>query len=626
MFDESPPGSLTQRFQALCTAGVEGPLTDGELLDRFLEPGNDHRDAAFRALMNRHGGMVFRVCFQALRDRHAAEDAFQATFLVLARRASSIRRRESLGSWLFGVAARASAKLRTEQARRGRLERRYARITGKPPLAPNSSDGSWSEIHTAIDRLPEKYRLPIVLCYFVGLTHEQAASQLRWPVGTVKIRLTRAREQLRRQLARNAPCAAVLSGGLESVEPASAPQSLVSSTADVALGIGAGIRHSEAASDVVIRITKGVSRDMFINKLGKTAIVSLCLASVGLGGLAVAQHAASKAPLPRADPAVATGGGPASQSVLKVAGATAFNADAIARIRPQFDCRVDKVLVQLGAIVKKGDPLLELFSTDLAAAKNDYEVATSQWRRDKKFLDLRASQKGLVSDHTVMECENAELRSRLQMKVAREKLLLIGLNEAEIEKIPREEGAEKARSVFSSPASGLVIERSAVPGNFYDAKDTLLVIAQDDPLWVTASIPAGTIDTVALGRKLSVHFPMSDLTLGARIETIGSEVDPATQTVKIRASIPNPDHRLKAGMFVGVQLDAVARSEPPKRTSVEPQPPPLGSVEDRLNALEQKLDRLLAERVDHASNARFLERLIELERKVDQILQSGKHR
>src|SRR5262249_37603779 len=173
-------------------------------LEWFLRDRDACGETAFAALVERHGPMVLRVCKEALSDPHSAEDALQATFLVLARQAGTIRKRTSVSSWLFGVARRAAARFRMEEARRRRYESRSAersaalKAARQEPADPDPNP----ELHREIERLPEKERLPILLCYFEGLSHEQAASRLRWPVGTVKTRLTRARERLRSRLER----------------------------------------------------------------------------------------------------------------------------------------------------------------------------------------------------------------------------------------------------------------------------------------------------------------------------------------------------------------------------------------------------------------------------------------
>jgi RNA polymerase sigma factor (sigma-70 family) len=184
-----------REIQTLFGAGSAAGLTDGQLLERFADRRGEGSEAAFSALMQRHGPMVLRVCREALRDTHAAEDAFQATFLVLARRAGAIRKTESVGPWLYGVALRVASCARASEARRRARDRRGARMDAAYNDDLDRRDDG-PAIHEEIGRLPEKYRAAVVLCYLEGLTHEQAARQLGWPVGTVRTRLSWAREKL----------------------------------------------------------------------------------------------------------------------------------------------------------------------------------------------------------------------------------------------------------------------------------------------------------------------------------------------------------------------------------------------------------------------------------------------
>jgi len=175
---------------------------DEQLLDRFLNQDDGGSEAAFRAIVVRHGPMVLGVCRHVLNQVQDAEDAFQATFLVLARKAGSIRDRRVLARWLYEVAYRIAMRARTNRVRRCAHERQ-----GGEMVATVSVDNqSWSELrpvlHDEINRLPEKYRLPVILCYLEGKTNEEVAEQLRWPVGTVKGRLSRARDLLRSRLTR----------------------------------------------------------------------------------------------------------------------------------------------------------------------------------------------------------------------------------------------------------------------------------------------------------------------------------------------------------------------------------------------------------------------------------------
>src|SRR6266702_3674595 len=173
--------------------------SDGALIERFIQ----HRDeAAIAELVHRHGPMVWTVCRQILPEPHDAEDAFQATFLVLVRKARSIKRRDSLKSWLYGVAYRIAIRARSAGSRRRSLERQ-----GVPmDTLRAASEVDWQHVgpvlHDELLRLPEKYRLPLLLCCFDSKTHEQAAAELSWPVGTVKTRLLRAKEMLLARLDR----------------------------------------------------------------------------------------------------------------------------------------------------------------------------------------------------------------------------------------------------------------------------------------------------------------------------------------------------------------------------------------------------------------------------------------
>jgi RNA polymerase sigma factor (sigma-70 family) len=175
--------------------------TDRELLGHYV----DQQDSvAFRDLVSRHGSAVHRVCRGVLKDIHEAEDAFQATFLVLARRAPEIRDPDALGGWLRGVAYRVAIRARRRSVRRRELEKARAEMSREEPAAsPAEPDGELRAlVCDELTRLPEDYRRPIVLCYLDGLTHQEAARRLGWPVGTVKVRLVRGRRMLRQRLNR----------------------------------------------------------------------------------------------------------------------------------------------------------------------------------------------------------------------------------------------------------------------------------------------------------------------------------------------------------------------------------------------------------------------------------------
>ncbi|WP_406698711.1 sigma-70 family RNA polymerase sigma factor [Singulisphaera sp. Ch08] len=201
---ESTDGLVLKHLQTLYSVGAIGGLSDGQLGDRVVNRRDEAAEAAFTILADRHGPMVLRVCRQMLSDRHEAEDAFQATFLVLASKAHSIRNRDSVAGWLHGVARRVALRAKADAARRRIKERRAALLAmAKSPMDDDGSPSeSWPELHEEIARLPERYREPIVLCYLEGLTTEAASQRLGCPQGTILSRLSRARERLRMSLTR----------------------------------------------------------------------------------------------------------------------------------------------------------------------------------------------------------------------------------------------------------------------------------------------------------------------------------------------------------------------------------------------------------------------------------------
>jgi RNA polymerase sigma factor (sigma-70 family) len=208
-------GPVLRQLEVLFRSGTVAGMGDGQLLECFAVRRDAQGEIAFAALVARHGPMVLGTCRQLLGDSGDADDAFQAAFLTLARKAGSIRQPDRLGAWLHGVAVRKARKLKQQRQRRRRHERR--RPVGPGESSPMGSQAEHREesaaLHEELARLPEKYRTPVVLCYLEGHTHETAAMVLGWPVGTVRGRLARAREQLRQRLARRGVVPAVMAVG-----------------------------------------------------------------------------------------------------------------------------------------------------------------------------------------------------------------------------------------------------------------------------------------------------------------------------------------------------------------------------------------------------------------------------
>jgi RNA polymerase sigma factor (sigma-70 family) len=308
------PGVVAQlRRWAEDAAGREAG--DGLLLRRFLE---SRDDAAFAGLLCRHGPMVFGVCRRVLQDPDAAEDVFQATFLVLLRRAGSIRRCESLGSWLHGVAYRLAQRARADATRRRRHETR----AGARRVASRPDDPGWQDISSVLDeelnRLPEIYRLPLVLCYLQGRTLAEAARQLSWKGGTLAGRLARARHLLGVRLARRGVS---LGAGLGAAlgEPwllAAVPRRVFVSTARLAALLN-GPEAGVGLSAQIDSLAEGMVRAMFLKRV--TAVVAgvLVCACLAVGAAGLARHALPEAPTaqapPRAEATPKTDAGPSGR-------------------------------------------------------------------------------------------------------------------------------------------------------------------------------------------------------------------------------------------------------------------------------------------------------------------------
>jgi RNA polymerase sigma factor (sigma-70 family) len=625
MFKGSVARLRFRQLEDLFHTGIAGDLSDSELLDRFLRCRDQVGEAAFTALVERHGPMVFRVCKQALNDHHSAQDAVQATFLVLARHAGAIRRRPSVSSWLFGVARRASARIRMEKARRQRYELRSLERSSALISAPQEfpDPDPYPELHAEIQRLPEKYREPIVLCYFVGLTHEQAATRLRWPLGTVKIRLSRARERLRSRLERRgrAPQILLPASPLQPGNVAALPENLVNTISRAASqsatkGIAGGL-----VSAKVVKVTQGVLQSMLFDKLKIAVVVLSGLSLLGFGALVAARQVTGKRASGQArDTAIDERND--SPYTLKLVGSTDYDPATVTVVRTPLDCRVDKVFVDLGSTVKTGDPLLELFSFDLAEAKSNYEAATSQWARDKKALDYKTplAMANSIPRKELIEVENDEAQSRLKMKLAKDKLLVYGLTDKEIENAKKEDGVEKAKMILRSRGYGVVVQRSVVPGNYYASGDLLMTIATLDHLWVRGSVSELDAEKVKLGQKLTVIFPVSNQKIDAVVNYIDKAIDADSRSAKFRTTISNPGGQFKAGMFVRLVLETGASRDRIDEPRAPGEKPPHATGNDRLSELERKVERLLSENAERSAHAKILDRLDALERKLDRLL------
>ncbi len=323
-------------LERLFEVGTSAGQSDADLLERFAAVGVGDRaaEAAFEAIVERHGPMVLRVCRTVLRDAHAAEDAFQATFLVLARRARTLGRRERLGNWLYGVASRTARKARVSAARRTARDQAAAGLRPEWVVEPGPDDRGDEPVrilHEEIERLPGTYRAAVVACYLEGLTHEQAARRFQLAESTVRGRLARARKLLGNRLSRRGVAPAVGLVALEDIAGASVgpeglalgpavslrvPGAIVRSVARDALQFArsTGPATRGAVTSMAHALAHGVLSTMWLPSFRAVATAT-AIAAVGIGLTAAAAgnvHRRTAGPEARAVPIIpATDSSPA---------------------------------------------------------------------------------------------------------------------------------------------------------------------------------------------------------------------------------------------------------------------------------------------------------------------------
>jgi RND family efflux transporter MFP subunit len=587
----APLANVLHHIRTLVGRSDRVGLSDGEILERFV---SRQDESAFEELLARHGPMVLGVCQQLLRDPHDAEDAFQATFLVLVRRAGSIGKRDRLAGWLYGVAHRVAARSRSQTAQRRGRERRGVEMVAVEPFCQVAWDEVRPVIHEEVSRLPEKYRSPVVLCYLEGKTQEEAAKDLGWTRGTVKGRLERARDLLRKRLARRG--LALSTGALAAVICPSAtalPPALSAATTKAAMllvagqGLAAGIGSAQ-----VISLTEGVLKTMVVTKLKLVAIV---LAIVGVIGTGVAvsayyspaaeQETANKSddtkralqddppnkdrseqdPKERkqeesTQPKVQVMR-PISRQVVDHQDFTGRTEATKVDIFAQTSGELLKVLFQPGAEVKKGELLFETdpraYQAELDKAEAEFLRAETRYKHASAQLE-RAKKQG--DNKTVgqeeferISAERDDTLAALQGAKASVTLAKLHLDSTKV----------------TAPISGQTGRPQVTPGSVVKAGSTLLTtIVALEPMHAQFDIDERTfLSLVRQARKTktkvlgpSVSLALSDedgFAHRGTIDYVSNQV--RAGTVLVRVLLPNKDGLLLPGLFVRVRL---AVSEP----------------------------------------------------------------
>jgi RND family efflux transporter MFP subunit len=560
---------------------------DAELLERFAAAGDA---AAFELLVWRHASLVHGVCRRVLGDRDDAEDAFQAAFLVLARKAPSIRKGAALAGWLYKVAYRVAATARARRAGRVRRERPLfaaADVAAAPAGVPPSEQ---AELRAVLDdelsRLPEALRLPAILCYVEGKTVDEAAAQLGCPRGTVASRLARARQRLRGRLTRRglAGVAAAVAADVCHTTTA-APPALVQTAVRAALQSTNGAAPAGTVPGSAAALAEEVLKAMWFTKLKAVAVALVMLVGVLVagGGLAVGLFADAPPqpqPVPAAAP-VAQGEGVPAQPKDKekppvrvtvrrpvqreltpfqefVGRLEAFRT---VDVRPNVSGRLVNVVVKEGTEVKKGDLLFELDPTAFraAAAQAEAQLALAEAKRQaaKRELD-RASE--LFQTGAVPEAVVAEKRATMQAAAAG-----VSVARAALERAQHDLNATRVLA----PAQGLFGRALVDPGNLVTADGgrgtPLTTITQVHPIVARFEMDERSFlhyrrliqdgQLKGAGEPLSMTLADgSDYPGRGQLESFADRIDPKTGTVTARGLFANPKRLLLPGMFVRVRL------------------------------------------------------------------------
>jgi RND family efflux transporter MFP subunit len=575
----------------------EAGVSDAELLGRFVATRDE---AAFELLVRRHADLVSGVCRRILRDFHDSEDALQATFLALARQARRIRNHESLASWLYRVSFRAALIIRArriKQAARNRPLMAADQVVARAvPVHGAEHDDSLAALDHEVNRLPERFRAPIVLCYLEGKTVDEAAMLLGSPRGTVASRLARGRKRLHDRLSRRG---VELSAGLAGVGPSQVTHDTVSTI--LAVGRSAAKLHSAEGviSVKVLSLTEEVLRAMFFQRV-RTGAITLTVV-VGLlltGGWALHSTAVGRAddpPKPEPNPPTQVATDQPSKEKhdasaqprfivtvshpVKVEEAPVQDFTGVleplqtVHVQAQVSGTLEKVRFQPGAEVKKGDPLFDIDTTAsqtavrkalagvraASAAKLKYDATLTRVQQQAKA--------SAVSAEEVEQAKAAAASSQAELVVA----------EVELERAEHDLDA----TLIRAPISGQIGRSQIDAGNqVFTGKDAreLATITTIDPIAVSFYIDEHSYVAYqrqvrekrvkVAGSPLLIKLEEEDgyphkgmlESFDSHINADGfstwrnGKIEHRLGSIQARATVPNPDKVLLPGMTVRIQM------------------------------------------------------------------------
>jgi multidrug efflux system membrane fusion protein len=557
-----------------------GGASDGQLLHRFAA---NRDEAAFELLLWRHAPVVFGVCRSVLHDLHDAEDAFQATFLALARHAHRIAKREAVASWLHKVAHRTALTALGQRARRDAREKlggaaeRLAVSPDAEALAENQE--LRRALDQEIDRLPERFRAAVILCYLEGKSVDEAARLLGCPRGTVASRLARARERLRVRLAGRGLALTAALAIRTPAKAASPPLALIPTLVAAAVRFTAGGAAANGVhSTRVIALTEEVLRAMFLHKLKTGAVILVAFIGILLaaGGLAVGLHADAG---PDADPpnpgkvseAQAAEGEeqardkPAAKAPQPVTVSRPVRREAApyqdysgrleahqaVEVRPAVSGFVQKVCFKAGAEVQNGEVLFELDPrvAQLALDKAQAEWAVAAAKKEQSDADLAVSNEDM-----------AKVMVRAASAEAAVKTAMIEMDRAKLEL-----DATKIRAPMSGRVGRSLVEPGTLVFRGQDRATLLTTVTSLDPISLAFDMDERSfLDYQRLLRAKQVKEAGTSLRMEltgengfpheGTLESIEDRFSPQSGTVRVRGRFPNPDRLLLPGMFARVRM------------------------------------------------------------------------
>jgi cobalt-zinc-cadmium efflux system membrane fusion protein len=580
-------------------AAEAGGLSDAQLLERFV---TRRDEAAFEVLVWRHGGLVLSVCGRLLPNAEDREDVFQATFLALTRRAGCIAKGGALGSWLYKVAYRVALRVRARSARDAVRQRVLAAVGPRPANGEVAPDLR-AVLDEEINRLPEKYRTPVVLCYLEGKTTEEAARQLGCARGTVCSRLSWARQRLRSRLTRRGLALSAAGLGVP-LAPGVTSAALVGATVRAAVSFtakcAAGALPGQAAA-----LAEGVLRTMVWTKL-KTAAVLLFVAGVlGVGAGLSTQRLAADRPGAEEAPALVRGSGDgvrlplnllaklgiqaaevkaraAQPRVLVLQGSLALDPERLTRVRCRF---APAEVVEIGKPggeegnrplrpgdkVRKGQLLAVFSSADVSRKKNELLDALVQLRLDETILERMEKAKDAVPEVAILNARRSVQADRNAVNRAQNTLKTWGISQEDIDAVSKEADEVARRKGKSDPATekqwgrvelrapqdGTIVERNvALHEIVADNTTNLFQIALMGRLLVVAQVHEDDLPALealkpeqrrwAIRTKADPDAPA----MQGRFDEVGYLIDPNQHTAVVKGFVDNLEGRLRLGQFI----------------------------------------------------------------------------